>query len=96
MKRIHSPKQKLKNLLNKTIKELQRFEKDYDIVESYESNNSFSNLSGEHFDFIEMMTKSYKVGDIIKHQRYFMAYNEDSKSVNGIVDKVLKHSKKDK
>lgn len=95
MKRILIPQQKLKNLVNNTIKHLRTYEKDYDVIESFETDGSFSKVSAEHFDFIEMMMSAKSEGDRLNHKRYFMAYQENPKAVLGIVDKVLKHNKKD-
>lgn len=93
MKRLLMPQQKLKNLVNNTIKHLTTYEKDYDVIESFEKDGSFNRVSAEHFDFIEMMMSAKSEGGRLNHKRYFMAYQENPKAVLGIVDKVLKNKK---
>lgn len=91
----HTPiyKQRLKNMINNTIKELTKAESEvYEKVYEIDENELGHKLSSNLIDFLNEMIKDNNFIEFCKLQEIVMAYNLDPKRISGISDQILKEN----
>lgn len=89
----HTPvyKQRLKQSINTTIKELTKAEVEYfDKVSEIDDQDWSDKLSANLMKFIDVMIRDQNFPDFCKLQEIVVAYTINPKSISGISDKILK------
>ncbi len=92
LQRTKKPKQRLKNLLNQVVKELQKFEKqEFDFIDLHDEDSHMSVASEEVFWFIDSIceNKDKMLESQLNYQRFHLAYASNPEGAMKGVNEVL-------
>ncbi len=92
LQRTKKPKQRLKNLLNQVIRELQKYEKiEFDFIDGHDKDSHLATASDEVFWFFDSMlnNKDKLLESQLDYQRFHLAYASDPKNAMKGVEEVL-------